>query len=151
MKALVKITALVVVAALTVGVAATPAAAEPDMRQLAERLLEEQSNQAEQPNQKGKRCVAGTAPAGNTPAGTCSSPYDPPPNLQAECSYKLVEIVTLVWVPPVIRWVPKVVSWLSRIIGGIKVSTPVTKTVAEVVEVGYWDRVSTWVQERWCP
>lgn len=162
MKALVKITALVIVAALTVGVAAAPAAAEPDMRQIAERLLEEQSNQAERPNQadesnqRGKRCVAGTAPAGYTPPGTCSSPYDPPPNIPPKCSIELVKIAVSIWVPPVIRWVSRLVGAVRRLVSGVAgtasavyVFDNVYEQVKEVV-AGYWQQGYDYVERYVC-
>lgn len=156
MKALVKITALVVVAALTVGVAAAPAAAEPDMRQIAERLLEAQSNQAEQSNQNGKRCVAGTAPAGYTPPGTCSSPYDPPPNIPPKCSIELVKIAVSIWVPPAIRWVSRLVGAVRRLVSGVAGTASAVyvfdNVYEEVKEVaaGYWRQGYEYVERYVC-
>ncbi|WP_419862756.1 hypothetical protein [Candidatus Poriferisodalis sp.] len=155
MKALVKIAALVVVAALTVGVAAAPAAAEPDMRQIAERLLEEQSNQAEQPNQaeessqRGKRCVAGTAPAGNTPPDTCSSPYDPPPELPPTCSWKLIEVVSFI-----VRMIKRpIYTTVQAMLPGTNIPDPNASPV-QVITGYYWEpvkeRVVSAAHDYWC-
>lgn len=101
---------------------------------------------------KPQRTVCGTAPTAlQHQPGSCASPFDAPPNIEPVCSYKLVEIVTSVWTPPVIRWVPRVVGWAFKWINGIKTRFKVTEQVAEVVEEGYWTDVSIWVMERWCP
>ncbi len=100
---------------------------------------------------KPQQTVCGTAPTAlQHQPGSCSSPYDAPPNIPPTCSWKLVEIVTYVWTPPVIRWVPKVVGWVHKMVNGVKKAFPITEQVAEEVEGEAWEPVSTWVERMWC-
>ena len=64
---------------------------------------------------------------------------------------KLVEIVTYVWTPPVIRWVPKVVGWAYKWVKGVEKKFPITQEVAEELEGEAWEPVSEWVERYWCP
>ena len=100
---------------------------------------------------KPQQTVCGTAPTAlQYQPGSCSSPYDPPPNIQPVCSWKLVEIVTWVYTPPKIRWIPKVVGWTYKLVKGVKKTFPITQNVAEEVESEAWTPVSEWVQRLWC-
>ena len=100
---------------------------------------------------KPQQTVCGTAPTAllHQP-GSCSSPYDSPPNVPPTCSWKLVEIVTYVYTPPVVRWIPKVVGWAYKLVKGVKKAFPITQNVAEEVEGEAWTPVSEWVQQLWC-
>ena len=47
---------------------------------------------------KPQRTVCGTAPTAlQHQPGSCSSPYDPPPNIQPVCSWKLFEVFRFIW------------------------------------------------------
>ncbi len=101
---------------------------------------------------KPQKTVCGTAPTAlQHQPGSCASPYDPPPNIEPVCSWKIVEIVTSFWTPPVIRWVPRVVGWAFRWINGVKTKFQVTEKVAEVVEEGYWTETAESIRVWWCP
>lgn len=94
-----------------------------------------------------KKCVAGTAPAGMTPPGTCSSPFDPPPNLEKKCGFELVKIAAQIWVPGAFVRVWKILRYAQRLIGGISVPVAVWGWGTEWVEGHFRDRFR-WV-ERW--
>ena len=101
---------------------------------------------------KPQQTVCGTAPTAlQHQPGSCASPFDAPPNIEPVCSWKLVEIVTYVWTPPVIRWVPKVVGWTYKLVKGVEKKFPITQKVAEEVEGEAWEPVSKSVQQWWCP
>ena len=47
---------------------------------------------------KPQQTVCGTAPTAlQYQPGSCSSPYDPPPNIQPVCSWKLFEVFRFIW------------------------------------------------------
>ena len=93
------------------------------------------------------RCVAGTAPAGMTPPGTCSSPFDPPPNLAQKCSFELVKIAAQIWVPGVFVRVYKVLRYVQKLIGGITIPVAVWGWGQDWIE-GNFRAGYNWV-ERW--
>ena len=93
------------------------------------------------------RCVAGTAPAGMTPPGTCSSPFDPPPNLEQKCSFELVKIAASIWVPGAFVRIWKILRYAQRLIGGLTIPVAVWGWGTEWVE-GHFRAGYEWV-ERW--
>lgn len=100
---------------------------------------------------KPQQTVCGTAPTAlQHQPGSCSSPYDAPPNIPPTCSWKLVEIVTYVYTPPITRWIPKVVGWTYKLVKGVKKAFPIMQNVAEEVEGEAWTPVSEWVPRLWC-
>ena len=126
---------------LLITLAATPASA------LADRDAQQKEQKEASMSSISTKCVAGTAPAGNTPPGTCSSPFDPPPNLDKKCGFALVKIAAQIWVPGAFVKAWKVLRYAQKLIGGVTIPVAVWGWGTEWVE-GHFKNGVDWV-ERW--